>query len=64
MKKTWNGEFLQGLEELSKEERSAIMGGESLWYWIGYGVGIIGYGITHASGEQSSGQRLMNAALG
>jgi hypothetical protein len=39
MKKTWNGEFLQGLEELAEKDECTISGGESLWFWIGYGVG-------------------------
>jgi hypothetical protein len=64
MKKEWNGEFLQGLEELSMQEKSSIMGGESLWYWVGYAIGSFSYSVAHATGEQSGGQKLMNAALG
>lgn len=41
MKKVWNEEFIQGLEELSCEESARIIGGESLWYWIGYGIGTV-----------------------
>jgi hypothetical protein len=39
MKKTWNGEFLHGLEELAEKDQCAITGGESIWFWIGYGAG-------------------------
>jgi hypothetical protein len=39
MKKSWNGEFLQGLEELAEKETCVIIGGESLWFWAGYAVG-------------------------
>jgi hypothetical protein len=63
MKKVSNGEFISGLEELSLKEAKSITGGESLWYWLGYGVGYFGYTVTHATGEQSAGQNLMNAAL-
>ncbi len=30
------------LRELNLNEVSAINGGESLWYWVAYGVGSIG----------------------
>jgi len=39
MKKTWNGEYLQGLEVLTEREECTIEGGESIWYWMGYAVG-------------------------
>jgi hypothetical protein len=64
MKTKWNGELLQGLEELQPADAKEIVGGETLWYWIGYGVGLLGYMITHPTPEQSSGQKLMNVALG
>ncbi len=41
MKKSWNGEFFPGLEELAEKEECAITGGQSLWYWAGYAVGWI-----------------------
>ena len=47
MKNEWNSEFYQGFEELSVSEGTAIVGGESLWYWIGYGIGSLGYMVTH-----------------
>jgi hypothetical protein len=50
MKKNQNEEFLCGLEELPREEAVAITGGESLWYWIGYGIGYPGYLISKATG--------------
>ena len=37
----WNGVFLQGMQEMTKEESVTITGGESIWYWIGYGLGSI-----------------------
>lgn len=30
------------LRELSLNEVSAINGGESLWYWVAYGIGSLG----------------------
>jgi len=64
MKTPWNGEFLQGMEELTFEERTSVIGGESLWYWVSYGISLEIYMLTHPTPGQSSGQRLMNAALG
>jgi hypothetical protein len=58
------GKFISGLEELSLEEAKSITGGESLWYWLGYGVGYFSYTVTRPNGEQSAGQNLMNTALG
>jgi hypothetical protein len=63
MKKNWNEEFLQGIKELPKEEAIGIIGGESLWYWVGYTAGFIALGLKNDYG-QSAGQKLMNAALG
>ena len=63
MKNKWNGELLQGMEELQLKEEIAITGGETLWYWIGYGIGLTAYMLTHPTPQQSSGQKLMNAAL-
>jgi hypothetical protein len=39
-----------GLEELSSEELAGIAGGESIFFWIGYGIGNIGRIITQAVG--------------
>jgi hypothetical protein len=39
-----------GLEDLSSEEMAGIAGGESIFYWIGYGIGSIGRIITQAVG--------------
>ena len=50
MKKKSSAEFLQGLEELSMEETMGIIGGESLWYWVGYGLGAATNYISHLSG--------------
>jgi hypothetical protein len=64
MKTTWNGEFLRGMEGLTFEEKTSIIGGESLWYWVVYGVGLEIHMWTHLTPTQSGGQQLMNAALG
>ncbi len=31
--------FSSNLQELTFEQASGINGGESLWYWVAYGVG-------------------------
>jgi hypothetical protein len=59
-----NSEIFPGFEELSVNEGAAIVGGESLWYWVGYGVGALGYMVTHLTSNQSSGQTVMNVAQG
>jgi hypothetical protein len=46
------------------ETSASIIAGETLWYWIGYGLGLTAYMITHPTPYQSPGQKLMNAALG
>ena len=48
MKMKWNGETPQGLQELTSAEARAIVGGESLWFWIGYGLGRLGNAIANA----------------
>jgi hypothetical protein len=53
---------LQNMQELSMEQCEKINGGETLWYWIAYGVGDFVKGMT--SGAPNSGQRLYNIALG
>jgi hypothetical protein len=63
MKKTWNAELLHGMQNLSEEECTEIVGGESLWYWVGLAAGGIFYMYSYANGDQSAGQKLMNAAL-
>jgi hypothetical protein len=64
MRTTWSEDSLTGWRELSTEEMSGIAGGESLWYWIGYGVGTVARYISELNGVQSGGQKLMNSALG
>ena len=32
------------LTELSADETQLIAGGESLWYWVAYGIGAVGRG--------------------
>ena len=34
------------VNELTTEETSLINGGESLWYWIAYGIGSFGNAMT------------------
>ena len=36
------------LKELSADETLMTDGGESLWYWIAYGIGSIGRSYTNA----------------
>jgi hypothetical protein len=64
MQKTWNGAILPNMQELTSQESAEIVGGESLWYWVGYVVGGMINGVRNDNGVQSSGQKLMNAALG
>jgi len=64
MKTVWNGEFLQGMEGLLKEEELAIAGGESLWFWMGYAAGVVVYMVSQSVTGQSGGQKLVSAALG
>ena len=54
---------LDRFQSLSPEEAETINGGETLLYWISYGVGVVVHTLLHSSGTQSSGQKLMNAAL-
>jgi len=64
MKRGWNGEPLHGMQDLPADEVQRVNGGESLWYWISYGVGeFINHTILNPT-PQSGGQKLMNAALG
>jgi hypothetical protein len=46
MKSKWNGELLQGMQELSMETSESIVGGESIFFWIGYGIGTVVNGVT------------------
>jgi hypothetical protein len=64
MKKNWDGKWLQGMRELPMEDAKMISGGESIWYWPGWAVGVVGYMIFHPSSYQSGGQQAMNMALG
>ncbi|HET9057506.1 MAG TPA: hypothetical protein VFN30_11740 [Chitinophagaceae bacterium] len=41
-----NSEF-QGLPELSFNEAVEINGGESLWYWISYGISAGAHGVVN-----------------
>jgi hypothetical protein len=59
-----NRKLFSGLEKLSPAESAKIMGGSSLWYWIGYVVGYIGPTDSKSSSEQSAGQTVMTRALG
>ena len=49
MKTGWNGELPQGLEQLPLKDESTIVGGESLWYWIGYGAGLAANMFTYTT---------------
>jgi hypothetical protein len=43
-------ELHSGMQELTVEETETIMGGESLWFWIGYGIGYVAHAISNATG--------------
>jgi hypothetical protein len=57
---TDNRKLFPGLEELTPAESAKITGGSSLWYWIGYVVGYIGQTGAKPSGQQSTGQTVIN----
>ncbi|HEV3224588.1 MAG TPA: hypothetical protein VGZ90_17035 [Puia sp.] len=57
MKKRWNGELLQGLQELPMETSASIIAGESLFYWIGYGLGLAANMFANSVPGQTSGQK-------
>jgi hypothetical protein len=57
MKKRWNGELMQGMQELPMETSVSIVGGESLFFWIGYGLGLAANMFTNSIPIQSSGQK-------
>ena len=61
MKREIFNQFPQMMQELTMESCEMISGGETLWYWVTYGV--IGF-FWNLNGKQDSGQRLYNAALG
>jgi hypothetical protein len=65
MKKELFNQSLLHMEELSVESCEMINGGETLWYWLAYGVGSIsGWLRDNINGHQSGGQQVYNAALG
>jgi hypothetical protein len=47
MKTKWNGELPQGMQELTMEAASSVVGGESILFWIGYGLGVATNAIVH-----------------
>jgi hypothetical protein len=57
MNKRWNGELMQGMQELPMETSASIIAGESLFYWIGYGLGLATNLFTSSLPSQSSGQK-------
>jgi hypothetical protein len=63
MKSKWNGEMLHGMQELPMETSISIIAGESLWFWIGYGIGAAVNTVTHLIASQPSGQKITNVAL-
>ena len=60
MEREISNQSLQMMQELPVESCEMISGGETLWYWVTYGV--IGF-FVNLNGNQSSGQRLYNSAL-
>jgi hypothetical protein len=63
MKTRWNGELMPGLQELPVETSVSICAGESIWFWIGYGIGLTTNLFAGTGSNQSSGQMLTNTAL-
>ena len=59
MKKMWNGEFLQGMEELAETEERAIVGGGILSYWVGYAVGWVSGLFSTTTPVQPTSQKLV-----
>lgn len=57
MKNSWNGEFMQGMQELPEEEASKITGGESIWYWIGYAAGSVVNMFSNTNPTQNTSQK-------
>ncbi len=63
MKTKWNGELMPGLQELPMETSVSIKAGESIWFWIGYGIGLTTKMFASTGSNQVSGQKLANATL-
>ena len=40
-----------GIEDISEEEMQKINGGESFWYWVAYGAGSVGRGVSFVWNE-------------
>jgi hypothetical protein len=55
MKTCWNGELPQGVEVLSMKDESSVVGGESLWFWVGFGAGLAVNMFTHTATNPSGG---------
>lgn len=63
MKTKWNGELMPGLQELPMETSVSINAGESIWFWIGYGIGVTTNLFASNGSNQTSRQNLTNTAL-
>jgi hypothetical protein len=63
MKAKWNGEILQGMRELPLEACASVVAGESLWYWIGYGIGAATNAVTHLISAAPTCRKLAVVAL-
>ena len=44
---------MKGIEELTLNEVVKCNGGESLWYWVAYGVGAAGRAIKYLSNKHT-----------
>ena len=53
MKNQLNEELFAGMEAMPMNESLEVMGGESAWYWIGYGIGQVGRFVGSLSGAQT-----------
>jgi hypothetical protein len=63
MKAKWNGELLQGMQELPEEACASIAAGESLWFWIGYGIGAATDAVKKLIAAAPSGHELTTTVL-
>lgn len=55
--------FSSELQELTFEQASGINGGESLWYWIAYGVGTAAHAVGTAAHAVVNGISAVHNAL-
>ena len=55
--------FSNELQELTSEQACEINGGESLWYWIAYGVGATAHAVSNGVSALANGVSAVHNAL-